>query len=132
MHRIESPAPSINVPLAELYKKIREIAAVLADVPKGEVAEVDNAFQMLHAAYWTECPEPAESAFPTQPDAADYRVRVRRERAKLNVDVLKLFAFTGSDTFRTIDSFEQGRLVRQLNAMRDYLAVLDERIANFN
>lgn len=46
-------------------------------------------------------------------------------------DTQKLETFAGSDFFRTIDTHEQGRMVRQLNHMRGYRDVLAERIAAF-
>ena len=43
-----------------LYTAIREALATLADVPEGESATVDKAFNLLHDAYWSECPCPAD------------------------------------------------------------------------
>lgn len=60
-----------------------------------------------------------------------YQERVIAEHAQVSSDTQKLDAFTGSDVFRTIDTHEQGRLVRQLNHMRGYRDVLAERIAAF-
>lgn len=60
-----------------------------------------------------------------------YQQRVIAEHARVRADASKLFDFTGSDAFRSIDTHEQGRLVRQLNHMRGYRDVLAERIAAF-
>lgn len=49
-----------------------------------------------------------------------YQERVIAEHAQVSSDTQKLDAFTGSAVFRTIDTHEQGRLVRQLNHMRGY------------
>lgn len=59
----------------------------------------------------------------------EYRVLDEREDLAGKVD--RLYEFTGSQRFRTLPIAEQSRLVRQLNHMRGYLGVLDERIAAF-
>lgn len=60
-----------------------------------------------------------------------FQLRVLDERDDLSGKVDKLFIFTGSETMRTLPLPEQYRLVVQLNAMRTYLQILNERIAAF-
>jgi hypothetical protein len=67
------------------------------------------------------------SALSLQP----HQERVIAERATLDGNIERLFAFTGTEPFRLIDIHEQMRLVRQLNLMRQLRDVLDERIAAF-
>lgn len=68
---------------------------------------------------------------PNNPTMPAYQSRVHAEFAELTERTQKLEAFTGSDTFRTLDTHEQGRMVRQLNHMRGYRDVLAERIEAF-
>jgi hypothetical protein len=68
---------------------------------------------------------------PAAPALAPHQERVIGERAALAELTEKLDAFTGSDRFRSVDTHEQARMVRQLNHMRGYLAALDDRIAAF-
>jgi len=60
-----------------------------------------------------------------------HQYRVLSERDDLASLTEKLEAFTGSERFRSVDTHEQGRMVRQLNHMRGYLQALNERIAAF-
>jgi hypothetical protein len=60
-----------------------------------------------------------------------YQERVIAEHAELSERTQKLDTFTGSEAFRTVDTHEQARMVRQLNHMRGYRNVLAERIAAF-
>lgn len=59
-----------------------------------------------------------------------YQQRVITEKEQLEEKITKLDSFiTGSDDFDSIEVDEQDRLRRQLAAMKDYSAVLGERIA---
>lgn len=58
-----------------------------------------------------------------------YQERVVDERADLDGKLQRLAAFGGGSMFVTLPAEEQKRLRRQLAAMREYLTVLDERIA---
>jgi hypothetical protein len=60
-----------------------------------------------------------------------HQYRVLTERDDLASKTEKLEVFTGSERFRSLDTHEQARLVRQLNHMRGYLQALNERIAAF-
>jgi len=60
-----------------------------------------------------------------------HQQRVVAEHAEVAERTQKLEAFTGGDLFRTLDTHEQARMVRQLNHMRGYRDVLAERIEAF-
>lgn len=60
-----------------------------------------------------------------------HQYRVLTERDDLASKTEKLDTFTGSERFRTLDTHEQARMVRQLNHMRGYLAALNDRIEAF-
>ena len=60
-----------------------------------------------------------------------HQYRVLTERDNLAELTAKLDTFTGGEMFRTLDTHEQARMVRQLNCMRGYLQALEERIAAF-
>lgn len=45
-----------------LYPKIKHALDALHKVPAGDDAHVDEAFNALHDAYWSECPAPADAA----------------------------------------------------------------------
>jgi hypothetical protein len=60
-----------------------------------------------------------------------YQERVIAERDDLQQKIEALDRFTGSDTFRSLKLKEQYRQVRQLNHMRSYREVLNERIEDF-
>jgi hypothetical protein len=68
---------------------------------------------------------------PDSPTMPAHQARVHAEHAELIDRTQKLEAFTGSEVFRTVDTHEQARMVRQLNHMRGYRDVLAERIAAF-
>lgn len=61
----------------------------------------------------------------------DYQQRVVVERTELDQKLSRLRAFISSEQFQTVAAFEQVRLLRQQDIMQQYLAVLDERIADF-
>lgn len=63
---------------------------------------------------------------------ADYRDRVRQERAELDEKRMALAAFFGTDRFASLPGAEQQRMRDQLDAMRQYSAVLQERIEAFD
>lgn len=60
-----------------------------------------------------------------------HQYRVLNERDNLADLTAKLETFTGGEMFRSLDTYEQARMVRQLNHMRGYLEALNERIAAF-
>ena len=62
-----------------------------------------------------------------------HQQRVVTEKAELDEKLAKLSAFISSDGFSTIvtDEDERGRLVCQEEIMKDYSAILGERIAAF-
>lgn len=57
--------------------------------------------------------------------------RVIEERAQLSERLEKLGTFLALPDFGKLESAEQDRLTRQHKIMREYLQVLDERIAAF-
>jgi hypothetical protein len=60
-----------------------------------------------------------------------HQQRVIDEKSELDEKLSKLTTFTEGETFTTIPSDEQARLLRQLTIMEDYSGVLGERIAAF-
>ena len=64
---------------------------------------------------------------------APHQQRVVDEKRELDEKLQKLTAFINSESFATIvqDAEERGRLVCQEEIMKDYSAVLGERIAAF-
>lgn len=72
-------------------------------------------------------PEPAGSA------VLPHQQRVLDEKRELDDKLQKLTAFISSEKFSTIvqDEAERGRLVCQEETMKDYSAILAERIAAF-
>ena len=64
---------------------------------------------------------------------APHQQRVVDEKRDLDEKLQKLTAFISSESATTIvqDAEERGRLVRQEGLMKDYSAVLGERIAAF-
>lgn len=73
--------------------------------------------------YRLQCSQPAE--------ALDFKDRVRLEKAELGEKIKKLEAFIGTESFCALPNAEQDRMNYQLAIMRNYLAVLYERIAAF-
>jgi len=65
------------------------------------------------------------------PQLQPHQQRVLDEYEQLTERAHKLSAFTGSDTFTTLDLAERLRLVRQLAVMTEYRSVLIERVAQF-
>jgi hypothetical protein len=62
---------------------------------------------------------------------ADFRDRVRLEKTQIDEKREALAAFLGTPTGLGLPSTEQHRLRDQLDAMRDYSAILGERISAF-
>ena len=60
-----------------------------------------------------------------------HQQRVIGEFAQLTDKLGKLSGFVGTDLFLGLSEAEQDRLLRQAAAMRDYAAVLAERVASF-
>ena len=60
-----------------------------------------------------------------------HQQRVVVEAYDLDVKLTALSKFTLTDFFKTVPAVEQNRLHRQLTAMKLYLDVLHERIADF-
>lgn len=65
------------------------------------------------------------------PNLQPFQQRVTEERADLHAKVEKLEAFLETDAFRELQIMDQGYLSRQRSLMREYLQVLDFRIARF-
>ncbi len=65
------------------------------------------------------------------PQMPPHQWRVVVERDELSVKVQKLSAFLVTPTYQRLDDEEQTRLASQLNAMRLYCAVLNQRIEAF-
>jgi len=61
----------------------------------------------------------------------DFQQRVVDEKEELDGKIERLDAFANGDVFGTLPAEEQERMSRQLQIMRDYSSVLDERIAAF-
>ncbi|MCQ6312192.1 crAss001_48 related protein [Citrobacter freundii] len=68
-----------------------------------------------------------------QTDLPPHQLRVLEELAQLSDRLIKLTAFIdeAGDIFRSLGIEEQSRLRRQAASMREYQAVLAERVANF-
>lgn len=60
-----------------------------------------------------------------------HQQRVIAEKTDLDAKIVKLTAFLTGEIYPTLPQAEQARLTRQLNHMRDYSLVLNERIAGF-
>jgi hypothetical protein len=61
----------------------------------------------------------------------DYKKRVIEEKRELDEKKTLLYDFIFGDLFDTVDPEEQGRLFKQLTAMRDYSEILRQRIWAF-
>lgn len=59
---------------------------------------------------------------------SDFMGRLIEEKNQLDEKIAKLDVFTKSDAFNGIDNVQRGLLRIQLNAMRTYSQVLDERL----
>lgn len=64
-------------------------------------------------------------------DIPPHQMRVLQELSEVSLRHEKLIAFTGTELFASLGEEERDRLIRQVNAMGDYCAVLIERIAAF-
>lgn len=60
-----------------------------------------------------------------------YQKRVVEEKEALDEKITKLSDFSNGSIFPTLPEDEQERLKRQFNIMRDYAAVLGDRINAF-
>jgi hypothetical protein len=72
---------------------------------------------------------PFESGYSLAP--ADFKARVRAEKAELDERLNKLLAFTAGAVFGNIPSEEQARMRMQAECMQAYSNVLGERIGAF-
>lgn len=61
----------------------------------------------------------------------NYQCRVLEEKEELEVKLIKLLAFFRSPVYAALSSSEQHRLRRQTVIMKDYVDILNERIAHF-
>ena len=61
----------------------------------------------------------------------EYQLRVVEEKKELDAKQDKLIAFIDSENFMDVDVRGQGLLFRQLLNMKEYSAVLVERISMF-
>lgn len=62
----------------------------------------------------------------------DYQDRVIAEKRELDAKHAKLAVFIGEDIYPTLDETERDLLIEQLDLMKQYSAVLGERIARFD
>jgi hypothetical protein len=60
-----------------------------------------------------------------------YQERVVQERYDLNVKILALSKFFDTPMYASLELFDRSILVRQLNVMREYMEILESRIAGF-
>ncbi|MBI4057987.1 hypothetical protein HY405_01600 [Candidatus Microgenomates bacterium] len=60
-----------------------------------------------------------------------HQERVVSEKKDLDYKIDRLKTFLGSDLVTKVNSLEVSRMTRQLAIMKDYSAVLTERIASF-
>ena len=96
------------------------------DAEIGESVAIDNATNEL----WPLMGYALKEKLASTP--ADYRDRVRLEKAQLDERRESLAVFLGSGMFAALDRAEQQRLRDQLEAMRNYSVVLGERINAFS
>lgn len=61
----------------------------------------------------------------------DFQQRVIEEKVELDAKLDSLKSFLQTDTFANLQGAEQERLFRQATIMKDYSAVLQERISAF-
>lgn len=61
----------------------------------------------------------------------EYQQRVIGEKIELDTKINALKTFRGSEQFKAIDKDEQGRLIDQLQTMKEYSQILAERILCF-
>lgn len=59
----------------------------------------------------------------------EYKTRVIQEKEDLDQKIEKLKNFINSNEFHIVSTNEKDLLIRQLNTMTDYSAILVERIA---
>ena len=60
-----------------------------------------------------------------------HQERVVQEKSELDAKLEKLQSFFQTDTFDQLDTSEQDRLIRQSKVMKEYSAILQERISAF-
>jgi len=60
-----------------------------------------------------------------------YQYKILEEKESLEVRLIKHLAFFRSPVFAGLDSSEQHRLRRQATIMKEYVDILNERIAHF-
>lgn len=60
-----------------------------------------------------------------------YQQRVVQEKQELDDKITNLDKFMLTDIFHNLPAEEQDRLTRQFDVMKDYTAILTERIAAF-
>ena len=58
--------------------------------------------------------------------------RVVEEKKELDIKLDKLTEFMKGDIYSTVSAYERSRLYRQYSIMREYSAVLAERIVHFS
>jgi len=61
---------------------------------------------------------------------SDYLSRLKEEEKDLKTRLGKLFDFTQSEKFKTVEQFEESIIQIQLEAMRTYYRCLAERIGD--
>ncbi len=64
-------------------------------------------------------------------EMAPHQERVVVERDELSDKLTKLTSFLVSDKIMSVHAEEASRLMKQASIMKEYLAILDERIAAF-
>lgn len=60
---------------------------------------------------------------------SDFKTRLETEQSELGEKIEKLSTFIDNDKFKSVAENQQGLLKRQLQVMKDYKAILDERIS---
>lgn len=89
--------------------------------------EVLASFQEIALLLNAQVVEPNEEA-----KHDDYRQRVREEQADLEGKIERLMVFMRGSVFAALSPASQDMLMRQVVHMRDYDAVLSQRIATFS
>lgn len=57
-----------------------------------------------------------------------FKERLMDEKVELDVKIDKLYDFTISDNFKEIEEIQQSLLIVQLQVMKSYSVILDERL----
>jgi len=104
----------------ELAIALAQNGDVVRNVNTGTTLSLDDC---RHDAFWQ---------LAQAPKAESWLDRLQTEHDELAIKVKKLKAFIESDAFNSISPVQATMLEEQLEHMGNYLALLDERIANAN